>query len=53
MQPLQPKIIGNKKNTTIVEENSSYVDYLIKKNDLILKYNYFKNIKNVQLDVLR
>lgn len=46
-------IIGDKKNTTIVEENSSYVDYLIKKNDLILKYNYFKNIKNVQLDVLR
>lgn len=33
---------GDEKNTQIIEEKSSYVDYLIKKNDLILKYNYLK-----------
>lgn len=29
----------------LLEEKNSYVDYLIKKNDLILKYNYFKTLK--------
>ena len=29
----------------LLEEKNSYVDYLIKKNDLVLKYNYFKTLK--------
>lgn len=29
----------------VLEEKNSYVNYLTKKNDLALKYNYFKNVK--------
>lgn len=29
----------------VLEEKNNYVNYLTKKNDLALKYNYFKNIK--------
>lgn len=46
-------IMGNKNNQEIIEEKSSYVDYLIKKNDLILKYNYLKDINKAQLEDLK
>jgi len=40
------EVKNNKKITEEqLEEKNSYVDYLIKKNDLILKYNYFKTLK--------
>lgn len=41
-------IIKNKKNlsSNSLEEKNSYSAYLIKKNDLVLKYNYFKEIMN-------
>ena len=36
-----------------LDEKNNYINYIIKKNDLILKYNYFKNIKKEeQEDVL-
>ena len=40
--------IANKKKITrnLLEEKNNYVDYLVKKNDLVLKYNYFKEIAN-------
>ena len=28
-----------------LEKKNNYVEYLIKKNDLVLKYNYFKELK--------
>lgn len=31
------------KDINYIEESNSYVDYIIKKNDLILKHDYFKN----------
>ena len=31
---------------SLLEEKNSYSEYLIKKNDLVLKYNYFKEIMN-------
>ncbi len=34
---------NNIKDINYIEESNSYVDYIIKKNDLILKYDYFKN----------
>ena len=39
--------ITNNKNTTYeyLEEKNYYISYLTKKNDLALKYNYFKNHK--------
>ena len=37
---------GKKINETLLEEKNSYAEYLIKKNDLVLKYNYFKEIGN-------
>ncbi len=48
------KIIkGNKKHTEKIEERNSYVNYLIKKNDLMLKHNFFKEIKKVEVDSLK
>lgn len=40
-------IVTNKKyiKASILEEKNYYVNYLIKKNDLTLKYNYFKTFK--------
>ena len=40
--------IANKKQiaATLLEEKNSYAEYLVKKNDLVLKYNYFKEIMN-------
>ena len=29
-----------------LEKLNNYVEFLIKKNDLVLKYNYFKEIEN-------
>ena len=29
-----------------LEKYNNYVEFLIKKNDLVLKYNYFKEIEN-------
>lgn len=43
-------IIGKTNNLDLIEEKNSYVYYLIKKNDLILKYNYFKRMKKVELE---
>ncbi len=41
------KVINNKTiSETLLEEKNSYAEYLIKKNDLVLKYNYFKEISN-------
>ena len=41
------EVKNNKKiNHDLLEEKNSYVDYLVKKNDLVLKYNYFKEITN-------
>lgn len=40
-------IKNNKKvNIKVLETKNNYVEYLIKKNDLVLKYNYFKEISN-------
>ena len=41
-------IVANKKNISpsVLEEKNSYAEYLVKKNDLVLKYNYFKEIMN-------
>lgn len=40
-------IVTNKKyiKASVLEEKNYYVNYLIKKNDLTLKYNYFKTFK--------
>ncbi len=41
------KVINNKKiDTLLLEQKNSYAEYLVKKNDLVLKYNYFKEIMN-------
>ena len=41
------KVVNNKKiNSNTLEEKNSYAEYLVKKNDLVLKYNYFKEIMN-------
>ena len=41
------KVVNNKKiNSNLLEEKISYAEYLVKKNDLVLKYNYFKEIAN-------
>ena len=39
--------IKNKKKISKeeLEKKNNYVEYLIKKNDLVLKYNYFKELK--------
>ena len=41
-------VVANNKNITetLLEEKNNYVEYLVKKNDLVLKYNYFKEISN-------
>ncbi len=41
-------VVTNKKkiSASVLEEKNSYAEYLIKKNDLVLKYNYFKEIMN-------
>ena len=41
-------VVVNKKkiSSNALEEKNSYAEYLIKKNDLVLKYNYFKEIMN-------
>ena len=31
---------------SVLEEKNSYAEYIVKKNDLVLKYNYFKEIMN-------
>ena len=40
-------IVTNNKeiNEISLEDKNYYINYLIKKNDLTLKYNYFKQIK--------
>ena len=35
-----------KKYLDVLEQKNSYAEYLVKKNDLVLKYNYFKEIVN-------
>lgn len=41
-------IVTNKKKISeeLLEEKNSYAEYIIKKNDLVLKYNYFKELVN-------
>ena len=41
-------VVTNNKNIdpSLLEEKNSYAEYLVKKNDLVLKYNYFKEISN-------
>ena len=40
-------VVNNKKiSANLLEEKNSYAEYLVKKNDLVLKYNYFKEIMN-------
>ncbi len=40
-------VTNNKKiSASQLEEKNSYAEYIIKKNDLVLKYNYFKEIMN-------
>ena len=41
-------VVTNKKKISgsLLEEKNSYAEYLVKKNDLVLKYNYFKEIMN-------
>ncbi len=41
-------IKGDKTNPELIEAKNSYVDYIIKKNDLVLKYDYYKNIKTLE-----
>ena len=41
------EVINNKKiDALLLEQKNSYAEYLVKKNDLVLKYNYFKEIMN-------
>ena len=41
------EVVNKKKiSSNELEEKNSYAEYLVKKNDLILKYNYFKEIMN-------
>ena len=41
------QVFNNKKiSEVLLEEKNSYAEYLVKKNDLVLKYNYFKEINN-------
>ena len=41
------KVINKKRiSASVLEEKNSYAEYLVKKNDLVLKYNYFKEIMN-------
>ena len=41
------EVTNNKKIDAIVlEQKNNYAEYLVKKNDLVLKYNYFKEIMN-------
>ncbi len=41
------KVINNGKiSDDELEEKNNYIEYLIKKNDLVLKYNYFKVLKD-------
>ena len=35
-------------DSLLLEDKNYYINYLIKKNDLTLKYNYFKQIKERQ-----
>ena len=41
-------VVTNKKKISkeLLEEKNSYAEYLVKKNDLVLKYNYFKDLVN-------
>ena len=40
-------VVNNKKISEILlEEKNNYAEYLVKKNDLVLKYNYFKELNN-------
>ncbi len=40
-------VVNNKKiSSELLEEKNNYAEYLIKKNDLVLKYNYFKEMSN-------
>ncbi len=40
-------VVNKKKiSASKLEEKNSYAEYLVKKNDLVLKYNYFKEIMN-------
>ncbi len=40
-------VVNNKKiDINTLEQKNSYAEYLVKKNDLVLKYNYFKEIMN-------
>ena len=38
-------IADSKVDNDLIAEKSNYVNYLIKKNDLVLKYDYFKKLK--------
>ena len=38
-------ISDNKASQNVIDEKSEYVNFLIKKNDLVLKYDYFKELK--------
>ena len=41
------EVMNNKKiDALLLEQKNSYAEYLVKKNDLVLKYNYFKEIMN-------
>ena len=46
--------VTNKKKIAdnILEEKNSYAEYLVKKNDLVLKYNYFKEIMNQKMFII-
>ena len=46
-------VVTNKKNVDFeyLEKMNSYIDYIIKKNDLVLKYNYFKTLSSKEDDV--
>ena len=46
-------IITNDKymNPTTLEEKNYYINYIIRKNDLTLKYNYFKSLKNKNTEI--
>ena len=39
-------INGKEISSDVLEQKNSYAEYLVKKNDLVLKYNYFKEIVN-------
>ena len=42
---------GKNMNPTTLEEKNYYINHIIRKNDLTLKYNYFKTLRNKNTEI--